>query len=96
LEEIQQVLQRYDILLIVDEVVLRIWAFGYAIRLAGYGIEPDLVTVGKGLTSGYQPLSGALVGEKSGKFCNEVPISTVPSRTATLFRHIGLRGGRAC
>jgi len=62
--EIQQVLKRYDILLIADEVVCGFGRLGTPFGSLAYGIEPDLVTIGKGLTSGYQPLSGALVGEK--------------------------------
>jgi L-2,4-diaminobutyrate transaminase len=63
-EEIQQVLRRHDILLIVDEVVCGFGRTGHPFGSHAYGIEPDLITVGKGLTSGYQPLSGVLVGEK--------------------------------
>jgi len=63
-EEIQQVLRRYDILLIADEVVCGFGRLGTSFGSHAYGIEPDLITIGKGLTSGYQPLSGALVGEK--------------------------------
>ena len=63
-EEIQEVLRRYDILLIVDEVVCGFGRLGSSFGSHVYGIEPDLVTLGKGVTSGYQPLSGALVGEK--------------------------------
>ena len=63
-DEIQQVLRRHDILLIVDEVVCGFGRLGVPFGSHLYGIEPDLVTVGKGLTSGYQPLSGVLVGEK--------------------------------
>ena len=63
-EEIQQVLKRHDILLIADEVVCGFGRLGTSFGSYAYGIEPDLVTIGKGLTSGYQPLSGALVGEK--------------------------------
>jgi L-2,4-diaminobutyrate transaminase len=63
-EEIQQVLKRYDILLIADEVVCGFGRLGKPFGSHAYAIEPDLVTVGKGITSGYQPLSGVLVGEK--------------------------------
>jgi L-2,4-diaminobutyrate transaminase len=63
-EEIQKVLKRYDILLIADEVVCGFGRLGAAFGSHVYGIEPDLITIGKGLTSGYQPLSGVLVGDK--------------------------------
>ncbi|HVY81247.1 MAG TPA: aminotransferase [Steroidobacteraceae bacterium] len=63
-EEIQRVLRKHDILLIVDEVVCGFGRLGAPFGSHLYGIEPDLITVGKGLTSGYQPLSGVLVGDK--------------------------------
>jgi L-2,4-diaminobutyrate transaminase len=63
-EEIQAVLQRYDILLIADEVVCGFGRLGKPFGSHVYGIEPDLITVGKGITSGYLPLSGAIIGEK--------------------------------
>lgn len=62
--EIQAVLRRYDILLIADEVICGFGRTGADFGSTLYGIEPDLVTVAKGLTSGYVPLSGAIVGEK--------------------------------
>jgi L-2,4-diaminobutyrate transaminase len=62
--EIQRVLDRYDILLIVDEVVCGFGRLGVPFGSLAYGIRPDLITIGKGLTSGYQPMSGAIVGEK--------------------------------
>lgn len=62
--EIQAVLRRYDVLLIVDEVICGFGRTGADFGCTLYGIEPDLVTVAKGLTSGYMPLSGAIVSEK--------------------------------
>jgi L-2,4-diaminobutyrate transaminase len=58
------VLKRYDILLIADEVICGFGRTGASFGSTLYDIEPDLVTVAKGLTSGYVPLSGAIVGEK--------------------------------
>jgi L-2,4-diaminobutyrate transaminase len=63
-QEIQAVLRRHDVLLIADEVVCGFGRLGAASGSHVYGIEPDLVTIGKGVTSGYQPLSAVLVGEK--------------------------------
>lgn len=63
-DEIQQVLRRYDVLLIADEVVCGFGRVGTAFGSQRYGIEPDLITVAKGLTSAYLPLSGAIVGDK--------------------------------
>lgn len=61
---IQAVLRKYDVLLIADEVIS---GFG---RLGGWfgshllDIEPDLMTVAKGITSAYVPLSGCIVSSK--------------------------------
>ncbi|MCP3392289.1 aminotransferase [Bradyrhizobium sp. CCGB12] len=63
-QEIQAVLRRHDILLIADEVICGFGRTGADFGSALYEIEPDLVTVAKGLTSGYMPLSGAIVGDK--------------------------------
>lgn len=62
--EIQNVLRRYDVLLIADEVICGFGRIGADFGSIHYGIEPDLITVAKGLTSGYAPLSGAIIGEK--------------------------------
>ncbi len=62
--EIQAVLRRYDVLLIADEVICGFGRTGADFGSTLYDMNPDLVTVAKGLTSGYVPLSGAIVGEK--------------------------------
>lgn len=61
---IQPVLKKYDILLIADEVITGFGRTGAMFGCDKYGIEPDLITVAKGLTSAYVPLSAAIVGEK--------------------------------
>ncbi|MFZ4069955.1 MAG: aminotransferase class III-fold pyridoxal phosphate-dependent enzyme [Caulobacterales bacterium] len=61
---IQEVLARYDVLLILDEVVTGFGRVGEMMGSTVWGITPDLVTLAKGLTSGYAPLSAVLVGEK--------------------------------
>jgi L-2,4-diaminobutyrate transaminase len=61
---IQEVLDRYDVLLIADEVVTGFGRLGTWFGADYYGMRPDLITVAKGLTSAYLPLSGVIVGEK--------------------------------
>lgn len=63
-EEIQTVLAKYDVLLIADEVVCGFGRIGTDFGSHYYGIKPDLITVAKGLTSAYQPLSGVIVGDR--------------------------------
>ena len=61
---VQQVLDKYDVLLIADEVVTGFGRLGTWFGAQHYDIRPDLMTVAKGLTSAYLPLSGVIVGEK--------------------------------
>jgi L-2,4-diaminobutyrate transaminase len=58
------VLRRHDVLLILDEVVTGFGRCGAMLAYPSYGIKPDLVTIAKGLTSAYAPLSAVLVGER--------------------------------
>jgi L-2,4-diaminobutyrate transaminase len=63
-DRIQAVLRKHDVLMIADEVIC---GFGRLGRLFGsdvYGITPDLMTVAKGLTSGYFPLSAVILSER--------------------------------
>ena len=66
-QKIQAVLKKYDILLVADEVVTGFGRLGSMFGSDHYGIEPDLITIAKGLTSAYAPLSGVVVGEKMWK-----------------------------
>lgn len=61
---IQQVLRKHDILLIADEVVTGFGRLGSMFGSDHYGIEPDIITIAKGLTSAYAPLSGSIVSER--------------------------------
>ncbi|MDW3225317.1 MAG: aminotransferase class III-fold pyridoxal phosphate-dependent enzyme [Paracoccaceae bacterium] len=66
-DAIQTVLRKHDILLIVDEVVTGFGRLGTPFGADFYGLEPDLMTIAKGLTSAYAPLSGSVVSEKMWK-----------------------------
>ncbi|GGE61650.1 aspartate aminotransferase family protein [Actibacterium pelagium] len=61
---IQAVLQKYDILLIADEVVTGFGRLGSMFGSTHYRLKPDIITIAKGLTSAYAPLSGSIVSEK--------------------------------
>ncbi|MEI4195279.1 aspartate aminotransferase family protein [Roseovarius sp. E0-M6] len=61
---IQSVLKKHDILLIADEVVTGFGRLGTMFGSDHYGIAPDIITIAKGLTSAYAPLSGSIVGDK--------------------------------
>ena len=61
---IQAVLRKHDILLIADEVVTGFGRLGTMFGSDHYGIEADIITCAKGLTSAYAPLSASIVSEK--------------------------------
>ncbi|MFN3261089.1 MAG: aspartate aminotransferase family protein [Pikeienuella sp.] len=62
--KIQAVLRKYDILLVADEVIC---GFGRTGRMFGsetFGIEPDIMTLSKQLSSAYLPISAVLINER--------------------------------
>lgn len=61
---IQSVLDKHDILLVADEVVTGFGRLGSMFGSDHYGMKPDLMTIAKGLTSAYAPLSGSIVSDK--------------------------------
>ncbi|MBB3462951.1 aspartate aminotransferase family protein [Rhizobium sp. BK377] len=63
-EAIQKVLRKHDILLIIDEVVTAFGRLGSMFGSSHYGLEADIITIAKGLTSAYAPLSGSIVSDK--------------------------------
>ncbi|KUF12321.1 aspartate aminotransferase family protein [Pseudoponticoccus marisrubri] len=66
-DAIQEVLAKHDILLIADEVVTGFGRLGSMMGSTHYGLKPDLITIAKGLTSAYAPLSGSIVSDKMWK-----------------------------
>ncbi len=62
--EIQRIVDKYGILLIVDEVICAFGRLGHWFAYEKFGIKPDLVTFAKGVTSGYIPLGGVMVGNR--------------------------------
>ncbi|WP_425097618.1 aspartate aminotransferase family protein [Tropicibacter sp. S64] len=64
---IQAVLEKHDILLVADEVVTGFGRLGSMFGSEHYGLKADLITIAKGLTSAYAPLSGSIVSEKMWK-----------------------------
>jgi L-2,4-diaminobutyrate transaminase len=63
-EAVQPVLDKHDVLFIVDEVVCGFGRLGTAFGSDYYRLQPDLMTLAKGLTSGYVPMSACLISEK--------------------------------
>ncbi len=62
--EIQRIVDQYGILLISDEVICAFGRLGHWFAYEKFGYRPDLVTFAKGVTSGYIPLGGVMVGDR--------------------------------
>ena len=56
-EKVQEICRRHGVLLIIDEVICGFGRTGKAFGHQHFGIKPDIVTMAKGMTSAYLPLS---------------------------------------
>ncbi len=61
---VQEILNRYDILFISDEVIFGFGRTGHWFGCDYFGTKPDLINFAKAVTNGYQPLGGVIVGDK--------------------------------
>jgi putrescine aminotransferase len=61
---VQEICNQYDILLVVDEVICGFGRTGEWFGSDTYNIKPDIITMAKGISSGYIPLSGIMVGDR--------------------------------
>jgi len=62
--EIQRICREHGVLLIADEVICGFGRTGNWFGSETFGIEPDLMTLAKGLSSGYLPISAVMVGDR--------------------------------
>ncbi|MBA2941197.1 aspartate aminotransferase family protein [Paenibacillus sp. CGMCC 1.16610] len=61
LKTVRSICDKYDVLLIVDEVICGFGRSGEKFGHLNYGVRPDIVTMAKGMTSAYSPLSATAV-----------------------------------
>lgn len=61
---VREICDRYGIVLIFDEVMVGFGRMGTWFALDRYGVEPDLITFAKGVTSGYVPMGGVILNER--------------------------------
>jgi putrescine aminotransferase len=62
--EVERICRKYDVLLMLDEVITGYGRTGEWFAAQAFGVTPDTITTAKALTSGYQPLSALLVGDR--------------------------------
>jgi adenosylmethionine-8-amino-7-oxononanoate aminotransferase len=63
LRRLREICDRYDVLLIADEVLTGLGRTGRWLAMEHGGVKADIVCVGKGLNAGYLPISGVLISE---------------------------------
>jgi putrescine aminotransferase len=94
--EVQRICDKYDILLVSDEVICGFGRLGAWFGCELMKMQPDLITFAKGVTSGYVPLGGVLVGsrvahaliEKGGDFNHGFTYSGHPVACAAALENI--------
>ncbi|RMR26155.1 Aminotransferase, class III [Pseudomonas syringae pv. persicae] len=69
--KIKEILSRYDILFAADEVICGFGRTGEWFGSDFYGLKPDMMTIAKGLTSGYVPMGGLIVRDEIVAVLNE-------------------------
>lgn len=87
---------KYDILLVVDEVICGFGRTGEWFGTDLYGLEPDLMPIAKGMTSGYMPMGGVIVSdrvsavleEKGGEFNHGYTYSGHPVAAAVALENL--------
>ncbi|MCM3588006.1 aspartate aminotransferase family protein [Mesobacillus maritimus] len=82
----KKVCERHGALLIVDEVICGFGRTGEAFGFMNYGVKPDVITMAKGITSGYLPLSATAVKK-------EIYDAFKGSEEYDYFRHVNTFGG---
>lgn len=96
--EIKRILAKYDILLVVDEVISGFGRTGEWFASQHFDLKPDLMPIAKGLSSGYLPIGGVIVGdrvadtliEKGGDFNHGFTYSGHPVAAAVALKNIEL------
>ncbi|MEL6335505.1 MAG: aspartate aminotransferase family protein [Pseudomonadota bacterium] len=88
--EIERICRKYDVLIVADEVICGFGRTGNWWGHQTYGFTPDLMTIAKGMTSGYVPMGGVLISdrvagpvmEKAGEFFHGYTYSGHPAACA--------------
>ena len=62
--KIQEVLKKYDMLLVADEVICGFGRLGTMFGMETFDMKPDIVTMAKQISSGYQPISATAISEQ--------------------------------
>ena len=72
--KVKTIAEKYGILTIDDEVMSGFGRTGKWFAIEHFGVEPDIICMAKGLTSGYIPLGGIIVDNKISKHFDDIPL----------------------
>ncbi len=94
--EINRICRKYDVLLCVDEVICGFGRTGEWFGVDTYSIEADLITMAKGLSSGYQPVGAVMIADriaevldsKGGEFMHGYTYSGHPVACAVALKNL--------
>ncbi len=84
---VREICDKYDVLFVADEVLCGYGRTGMPFAISAWNVEPDIITLGKALASGYAPLAAMVVSEKvrevfaqgTGRFVHGLTYSGTPS-----------------
>ncbi|MFD2372071.1 aspartate aminotransferase family protein [Brevibacillus sp. GCM10020057] len=62
-QRIREICDKYEVLFIADEVMTGMGRTGKAFGVDHWGVEPDMITIGKGMSAGYTPMAATIVSE---------------------------------
>jgi 4-aminobutyrate--pyruvate transaminase len=68
-DKVQAVLKKYDVLFVVDEVICGFGRLGDLFGCNTFNLKPDIMTMAKGLSSGYLPISAVMISEPIWQAC---------------------------
>ncbi|MEM9386560.1 MAG: aspartate aminotransferase family protein [Pseudomonadota bacterium] len=96
--EIQRICRKHNVLMVCDEVITGFGRLGEWFGATYYGVEPDLISFAKGVTSGYLPLGGVLVSkrvaqvltERAGEFAHGYTYSGHPASCAVAIANLDI------
>jgi adenosylmethionine-8-amino-7-oxononanoate aminotransferase len=63
-QRVREICDKYDVLLVSDEVICAFGRLGHYFGADAYGYQPDMITFAKAVTSGYSPLGGTIVSDR--------------------------------
>lgn len=66
-ERLRDICDKYDVLLVADEVITGFGRCGEMFGMQTEGVDPDMITFAKGVTSAYAPLAGVIVNSEVGE-----------------------------